>query len=447
MDRRNFLAGMAATAAVTAIPGAGRADAAAMAEVRTASTHSFPPEWAPHDAVWMGWDDSVTASPDHARLRVEMIKALSPHVPVHMIVDGDATTSAITTLLRDAGLDQGNGDQRVVFHVQDTFDVWTRDCGPLFVSDGRTLELAAFAWANYGFPWPYTNPGSLARGALDQELGRRMGYPMRTSDVVTEGGGLEVNTRTLVTYRDAMMQRNPGKDLNEIEAELKRLYGKDQVIWLDRAPITDRVLQGPKVANFFGWGANGHVDEYVRFVSEDTILVGEVSEAERDANALMRLDHEILTENRRQLEAARDPDGRRFNVVPMPVPDVRPFLRRRALTESDFQASPEGYDRSLFYRDFDVDDEVIEVPAVSYLNFLVTNGVVLSARYGGEGRPDQLAESDETAAALLKQCFPDREIVKIDPLAANWNGGGMHCLTQQQPRIAGSVSAQEPVAA
>lgn len=424
MDRRDFLASMAATSVLPSLSGS--ASAAQAHEAAPASAHTFPPEWHPHETVWMGWYEYVTNQPEHVKLRLEMLAALTPHVPVTMIVRNAETAELVKAKAAEAGIDT----DRIVFLIQPTVDVWTRDCGPLFVSDGKTRELAAFEWRNYGFPWPLNM--DMQRGELDQEIGERLGLTLRSSDVVAEGGGLEVNSRTLITYRDALWDRNPQMTLSDIESELKRLYGKEQVIWLDRAPITDRVLQGPKIANFFGWGANGHVDEYVRFVSEDTILVGEVSEAERNRDPLMRLDHEILSENRRQLEEARDPDGNPFKVMTMPVPDVGPFLRRRTLTEEDFATYGA---RWIFNRDFAVGDEVIDVPAVSYLNFLVTNGVVLSAKYGGEGRPEHLARSDAEAAAILKKCFPTREIVQIDPLAANWDGGGMHCLTQQQPAL------------
>ena len=230
--------------------------------------------------------DFALAYHDKVVHREHLLKALTPHVPVRLIVRNAEAVDVVSEMVRSAGVPLEN----VEFHVQPTVDVWTRDCGPLFVSDGNSLELAEFAWANYGFPWPLTDPESMARGALDREVGERLGCSFRSSSIVAEGGGLEVNSRTLITYRDAMMQRNPGVELSEIESELKRLYGKEQVIWLDRAPITDRVLQGPKIANFFGWGANGHVDEYVRFVSEDTILVGVVSEEERERDALMKLD-------------------------------------------------------------------------------------------------------------------------------------------------------------
>jgi agmatine deiminase len=432
MNRRNFITGMAAAPVLA--PAAKAASGKAVQNPPARGAHSFPPEWMPHDAVWMGWTDDVTGSQAHTQLRLDMLAALTPHVAVKMIVDNDAAAALIAGLMAQAGIPADG----VSFHVQPTNDVWLRDLGPLFVSDGRTLELAAFAWNNYGFPWPFTTPSAIARGSVDQEIAAHLNLPQRHSDIVAEGGGIDVNSRTLDTYRDAAMHRNPGKTLAEIEEAFKRLYGKEQVIWLDRAPITDRIFAGPKVANFFGWGANGHVDEYVRFVDEDTILVAEVGQTERNRDALMRLDHDILTENRRQLEQARNPDGQPFTVIPVPVPDVGPFLRRRTLTEADFTASDDGRDLRSVYRDFAIGDEIIDVPAVSYLNFLVTNGVILSARYGAEGRPDHLRESDEAFLAILRTHFPDREIAQIDPLAANWDGGGMHCLTQQQPTIEGA---------
>ncbi len=423
MDRRQLLASMGA-AALT--PSLARA-------AQKGSDFTFPPEWHPHEAIWMGWSDAVTNSEDHANLRLSMIEALAPHVLVKLLVQSDE----VATLVKGRLSEKGIADSAVQFVVQPTVDVWTRDSGPLFVSDGKSLQLADFRWGNYGFPWPSSGPWSMARAQLDQEVAEQFGYPKRRSEVVAEGGGIDVNSNTMVSYMDAALHRNPGHSLAEIEAAFKRLYGKQQVIWLNRAPISDRVFTGPKVANFFGWGANGHVDEYVRFVSEDTILVAQVSEKEREMNALYRLDHEILEENRRQLELARDTHGRPYRVIPVPMPDVTTMMETRKLTDEDFRVGPSGTDMRSVYRDFQVGDEIHWLPAMSYLNFLVTNGVVLSAKYGSKNRPAHLRETDEQMAEILKEHFPDREIIGIDPIAANWQGGGMHCITQQEPKLLG----------
>lgn len=419
-------------AAASVLSGASAAHAEGEEQHSAALDHfTFPPEWERHEAVWMGWDDMIFEDTDHTRLRLDMLGAITPYVPATINTGSAENVERIQTLMAGTPIDTA----KVSFNVQETVDWWVRDTGPLFISNSKRLAMAAFKWGNYGFPWPYTGPAQMDRIKAPRQIAASRGYRQRTSDVVAEGGGIEVNSRVLITYRDAALHRNPGKTLAEVEAELKRLYGKEQVIWLDRAPITDRIFPGPKVANFYGWGANGHVDEYVRFVSEDTILVAEVGEDERGRDALMRLDHEILAENRRQLEEARGPDGKPFNVVAMPMPDVAVFQRARKLTEDDFASTPEGYDQRSIFRGFAVGDEVIDVPAVSYLNFLITNGVVVGAKYWKEGMPDHIRKTDERSAAILKEHFPGRDIVQINPLAANWFGGGVHCLTQQQPAV------------
>ncbi|MBI1391532.1 MAG: hypothetical protein GC152_02210 [Alphaproteobacteria bacterium] len=393
---------------------------------------SFPPEWAPHEAVWMGWPDEVAERGDFKALWAEIITALTPHVRVKLVVNTEAAAAAARRELALLGVDVG----RIEFIVQPTSDIWLRDSGPLFISDGQELRIADFEWGYYGFPWPYGGPAGLARGALDREAATGMGLERRRSELIAEGGGLDVNSNVMVAYLDAAQHRNPGATVEEIEAEYLRLYGKKKIVWLDRAPISDRVFAGPKVANFFGWGANGHVDEYVRFVDEKTILVAQVAADERDANALYRLDDEILRENRAQLEAARDIDGAPFRVVPVPMPDIRALMGQRTLTEKDFQRSADGMDTRSVFRDFKVGDEIVWVPAASYLNFLVTNGVVLVAKYWREGLPQTLKETDEEMRSVLAAQYPDREVVQINPLAVNWLGGGMHCITQQEPRLA-----------
>lgn len=37
--------------------------------------------------------------------------------------------------------------------------------------------------------------------------------------------------------------------------------------------------------------------------------------------------------------------------------------------------------------------------------------------------------------AFAQQVFPERKIIQINPLAINRGGGGIHCTTQQQPKL------------
>ena len=65
------------------------------------------------------------------------------------------------------------------------------------------------------------------------------------------------------------------------------------------------------------------------------------------------------------------------------------------------------------------------IAAASYLNFVIVNKLVLVPEYG--------VETDKPAMETFKKAFPDKKIVSINPLALNWGGGGMHCITQNEP--------------
>ncbi len=65
------------------------------------------------------------------------------------------------------------------------------------------------------------------------------------------------------------------------------------------------------------------------------------------------------------------------------------------------------------------------VDAVRYLNFLVGNGFVLSAT----------GADDDVARAAFERFFPGREVRFVDTAALWSNGGGVHCVTNDQPAI------------
>jgi agmatine deiminase len=222
------------------------------------------------------------------------------------------------------------------------------------------------------------------------------------------------------------LQRNPGMSLKAVEREYLRLSGARKMVWLKRSPLTDLWQLTPVVDNYFTRGANGHVDELARFVDPHTVVIAEIPAVERDANPLNRIDAQILDENYRALKAATDAHGKHFRVIRVPNPDLRLLWKEHVLTGAQ--------DDALYTAaGFKPGDTVIDVPASSYMNFFVSNGVVLVPRYWRPGMPKGQRDRDASVAALLRRLFPTRRIVQIDPLSINWYGGGMHCITQQQP--------------
>jgi agmatine deiminase len=102
---------------------------------------------------------------------------------------------------------------------------------------------------------------------------------------------------------------------------------------------------------------------------------------------------DILRENRARLEGETDAAGRILEIVEMPV---LPYV--------------------------EVGGEQFVVP---YVNYFPVNGGIVAPEVG---QPD-----DETGFALLRELFPEREIVGAPSALLAYGGGGIGCITQQMP--------------
>src|SRR5262249_11288379 len=124
-----------------------------------------------------------------------------------------------------------------------------------------------------------------------------------------------------------------------------------------------------------------------RFVDPRTV-VAVVEDDPADPN------YTPLQENLERLRGMADLDGRRLEVVPLPMPAPRAFRGQR-------------------------------LPA-SYANFYIANDCVLVPTFNDA--------NDRKALGILAELFPGRRIVGIHAVDLVWGLGTLHCLTQQQPR-------------
>lgn len=253
-------------------------------------------------------------------------------------------------------------------------DSWLRDSGPTVVVDqtGRRAA-AAFTFNAWGGKYqPFDRDA-----ALGVSLAALAGIPAYRSTLVVEGGGfLSDGEGTLITAETCVLNpnRNPGWTKAEADAELRAMLGVKKVIWLPGDPTDTET--------------DGHVDGYVAFVKPAAVLCEVVADPEDPRYA-------IMAENRRVLETETDARGRRFELLP--------------IVEAPRSAVPlgqEGYCRS-------------------YVNFYIANGAVIAPAYG-------IAE-DASAALTLRRAYPGRTVVQIALNDLFRGGGGIHCITQQQP--------------
>ena len=403
----------------------------------------MPAEWEKHDAVWLGWQADSTLG--FYPVVTEMIKTLTPNVTVKIAFDSDRLMQTAKSYLKRQQIDTSN----IKFYVMPGDRYWIRDHGAAFLVNGKgELGVADFGWNHYGFPQflkekynnnqdsvsKYLNKQLLSMtktGTVDSLMAVAEDTKIFKSKVVTEGGNMEVNGKgTLIVCEAAMKNRNPDLTKEFMESELKKVLGVSKVIWIKQGLAEDpngfyRRITG----NLVGGGVQ-HSDEFVRFSNANTILLAWVDEAEKDLNPINKMNYQRLTENYQTLKNATDQDGKPFNIVKVPMPDIIP----KKIVASKNYTSKASYDipANRFYISEapKVGDTLLRVPASSYLNYLVTNGLVLISSYTKEGSSK---EKEDRVRKIFKAQFPQRKIVFINAMPQNWDGGGIHCSTQQQP--------------
>lgn len=404
----------------------------------------MPAEWEQQDAVWLGWEED--SSFGFYPVVAEMIKTLTPTVTVKIAFDSDSLMQTAKAYLKRQQVDTSN----IRFYVMPGDRYWIRDHGAAFLINIKgELGVADFDWNQYGFPQfleeKYNNnqdsvkkylnkrlPSINKTGAVDSLMAVAEGAKIFKTKVVTEGGNIEVNGKgTLIVCESAMKNRNPELTKEFMESELKNVLGVSKVIWIKQGLAEDpngffRRITG----NYVGGGVQ-HSDEFVRFSNANTILLAWVDEAEKNLNPINKMNYQRLNETFQTLKNATDQDGKPFNIVKVPLPDL---ITKKIVAIQDYTSNV-SYDipaNSFYISEAPkVGDTLLRVPASSYLNYLVTNGLVLISSYTSEGSSK---EKEDRVRKIFEEQFPKRKIVFINAMPQNWHGGGIHCSTQQQPR-------------
>lgn len=390
---------------------------------------SYPAEWEEHDAIWLSWPtyENLKGKPSYT-VHLEIIKALDGHVAAHVLVQDAKEADYVRTLLQKKKI---SSKHVKFFHVPHN-DVWIRDMGPLFVknSNGK-LKVVDFNFNTWGYE-SQSSENSRAEEAIDRAVANTLNLPTLKSQIVSEGGGLEFNGRgTLITTESVALQRNPGLKLADVEAEYKRLFNLTKVIWLKQGLYEDdHTFRGRLPGNVYTViTTGGHIDEFARWVDPTTVLLAEASEQERNHDPIAKVSGERMDENYKILQNSTDQAGNKINIIRMPMPD--PIFVTLKPGDGTYD-----YIKKLKYEDgskFPQGKPVKAILAASYLNYVVTNGLVIAPKYYQPGRPQSTKVKDAEAKKILESAFKGRKVVQINPEIVNAGGGGMHCITQQQP--------------
>ncbi len=416
-----------------------------------------PGEFESQDSVLLMWPRSPYITADHQldrdRVAVEIVAALEGRVRIFV----SCYNEALVDHARNKLIKHGFQTNQIEFLTYPCPIIYPRDFGAQVMvgPQGERLHVD-FANTEYGSS-PYGSPLARSMEAFGQFHARALGITQtRFSRLVSEGGDREFNGQGIMMCLEhtEVSHRNPGWTKEEVEQEFKGLFELDQVVWIPRGTYDDEdVYSGPipdeqnRYTAYRSASANGHIDEFCRFVGPQTILLAEITEQEARTSELHRLNKERLDVAYEVLRNARTIDGHRFTIIRIPFPE--PIFVR--LTPEDnlysiFSSGAREHGGFMFDGSPFPTGPIRVLPALSYANFLVTNDAVVCQKYHRpEGFPacvvmDNLDEAnekmkikDQQAQDVLQKAFPGRQIIAIDTLALNMHGGGIHCNTRNVP--------------
>ncbi|HIB78087.1 MAG TPA: agmatine deiminase family protein [Flavobacteriales bacterium] len=392
-------------------------------------------EFEPQACIWLAWPriDFKKGMSAH-KVHLQIIKALAEDQNMKILVQDAAEKSTIRQLLTSHAISL----VKVEFIEVPFSNIWLRDIGPVLTTttSGHSV-LAKFDFNTWGYLSKDCDESQQFLH-LFKKIAQNMKLASISSHMICEAGNHELNGKgTLMLTKQVALQRNPNMSVLEMEKELRRMLGVSNIIWLPQGVYEDDMtFEGPMPGGIYTPNTTGgHIDEYARFTSADTIALASISEQEiaDEKNPDFK---QILLENKRRLDAAhmilkqaKDQDGKPFNIVSMPVPELM-VTTMQAGDKTFEHMAPLKYKKGHAFKP---SDTIKVAYAASYLNFVIANKVVLMQTYWAEGKPTSIREKDQKAMHTLKKLFPSRTIIPIDATAINVGGGGIHCITMHEP--------------
>ena len=227
-----------------------------------------PPEWAPHEAVWIGF-------PSHAELWEDDLAPAQAEVAAFAAAvwqKGKGEEGKLVAADDEAAARAAVLAPFATIITQPFGDIWLRDTGPIVVTGPGPKAALSFGFNGWG--GKYDLPGD---DSIGRRLGEAIGLDVRRAGWILEGGAIDVDgTGLVVTTEECLLNpnRNPFLSRGDVEAKLREDLGLDRVLWLASGLMNDHT--------------DGHVDNLARFVAPGRIAIPEP--AENDPNQAVYID-------------------------------------------------------------------------------------------------------------------------------------------------------------
>jgi agmatine deiminase len=242
--------------------------------------------------------------------------------------------------------------------------------------DGR---LGAIDWTFNGWGGR-TFPENKVDALIARFVAQRAGAERFASKLVNEGGAIHVDGEGTVLLTESVQlnaNRNPNWTKSEVEAEIHTMLGTKKAIWVKQGLESDCDETG----------TDGHIDTLACFLKPGLVL------AHRQPDRA-HPDYDTARENIAVLKASKDAAGRPLEVIEVDAPEQR-FKNKH------------------------------EPLSCTYVNFSFVNGGVVLCGFDDP--------QDAVVADLFHRLFTNRRIVQVPATRIFEGGGGIHCITQQEP--------------
>jgi len=250
-----------------------------------AMTRSPLPEWAPHEAIWIGF-------PSDPDLWLGDLKPAEREVAAFAkaIHGGGKGEEVWLVAAHEGAADSARELCPFAEVIVEKFgDIWLRDTGPIVVGTGRERRAQGFGFNGWGGKYDLDG---------DQDIGERLaaraGLPFAKADWILEGGAIDGDgSGTVITTEQCLL--NPNRNTltrAQTEERLKDDLGFERVVWLGSGLMNDHT--------------DGHVDNLARFVAPGRVAIP--SPAKDDPNEAAYKD------------AARRLTAARLDIVNLPSP-------------------------------------------------------------------------------------------------------------------------------
>lgn len=338
------------------------------------NNYYMPAEWSKHKGTLISWPTNKETW-EGIELTIQESMALlaatiSNFELLYISIKKSDNKNSILNLIKKYECNESN------IHILDipNNDSWTRDYGPNYVCK-KTNDSFEYGMNNWGYnAWGGKYPPWDLDNNFKTEFAKYIGCKnVFNTDMILEGGSIDVNGQgILLTTKSCLLNknRNPKYNPSQIESKLKEFLGISEIIWIDDGIVGD--------------DTDGHIDDFVRFVDEKTIVCAFENNPSDENYHNLNAAYNLLINN----DTIKN---NKINVIKLPMPKAK------------------------YFQDF-------RIPA-SYANFYFINGAILVPIFDDE--------NDQIALDIFSKLRVDLKVIGIPGLNFVRGLGGIHCLTQQ----------------